>query len=81
MKLIVFLKGLVEVVGLFLSLLDTPGGQMMALGGLMGVGGVLMHSGVMEGGSILTGAFGALLGYITRGRSHKDETSTPENKA
>lgn len=75
MKFIDILKGLVEVLQLFVALLDTPGGQMLALAGMMGMGGLLMHNGIVEGGSILTGAFGALLGYITRGRANKDTTS------
>lgn len=75
MRFIEGLKGLVEVLQLLVALLDTPGGQILVMAGMMGTGGMLLHSGVMEGGSILTGAFGALLGFITRGRLGKDHTT------
>lgn len=74
-KVIAFLKGLVEVLTLLVSLIDTPGGHMMTMAALMGAGGWLLHSGIMEGGSIFTGAFGALLGYITRGRANAATTT------
>lgn len=80
MKFAEFLKALIQVWGFFLDTLDSPGGHIMVFAGLMGVGGMLLHSGVMEGGSILTGAFGALLGTLTRGRSNKDNTSAAETK-
>lgn len=64
----------IEIWSAFLHSLDSPGGFFVVCAGLMATGGWLLHSGVAEGGGILTGAAGAVLGAANASRKQLAST-------